>query len=287
MKDDKIIEHLSLFKIDKKDSRIYLHLLKSGKQRLSTIAQECGIPRSQAYESLTRLINKGFVFKEITAKQPRYGSISPSVIVDRLDYDAQKQKFYIDQLKGLFDEIMPINNRERNIIYSEGSDNCKINLDVYIKQSKKSIKGFFVLEDGLNQQFMNSIFPIKTLIEKSNTISDINLILNGNGLNKTIINRLTKKGVTITFWNGINRIPIFLLLVDKKYLLIMSYKIHNYKFYFIDTIIFENMNEYINVFDYFFSFLSNFTNGFLNYKKNSKINNKISNKNKKDKDNDH
>ncbi|MHA1230658.1 MAG: TrmB family transcriptional regulator [Candidatus Helarchaeota archaeon] len=254
MNRDDIIKELKNFNILENDAKIYLYLVENGQQKLSTIAQECGVPRSQAYEALTRLINQGFVYKELVSKQPKYSSIPPDVFIGRLEYKTKKLANKVDELREKFKEIMLKEKRERKIFFIDNPEECKTNFEIFLKNATKSIKGFFVIEDSANSFFFKSIFPEKILLEKSKSIKDIKFVLNKDGIHQSTLKNLIKNGIQIIYWKGIKNIPLNVLIIDKRYLLIFSYRAEPFNFSFIDLVIFENMFEYLNVFDYLLKF---------------------------------
>ncbi|MBD3229173.1 MAG: hypothetical protein GF329_13400 [Candidatus Lokiarchaeota archaeon] len=255
LKDSEVINKLVYLGIEKSDAKIYLYLSRSGQQRLSTIAQQTGISRAKAYESLTRLIDNGFVFKELTEKQPRYDSISTDLFVKLLELESKERKNKINKLENIFNSLMLNEKRERKIHYNEDLERCKLDMEIFIDKSTDYIRGFFVIDDNLNPYFFKNIFPLKSLVEKSKEVPDIKLILNKNKLNESYVKKLTNNGIKTIFWPGTTKLHAFSLGIDGKYLLTGSYSVKDYKFNFINSLTFENESEYITLINYLFDFL--------------------------------
>jgi sugar-specific transcriptional regulator TrmB len=257
LKESELVDYLStLDHIQKDDAKIFLYLSRNGQQKISTIAQDCGISRSRAYESLTRLIEMGYVFKEITEKQPRYDSISTNLLVERLIFENKKRKANIEKLDKIFKELMLNDKKDRNIHYSDNSESWKLDLDVFIRDAKKYIKAFFVVDDAINPYFMKNIFPSKSLLEKSKEFKDIKIMVNKSGSVPSILQPLIDNGIKIIYWKFTKNIPVFFLSVDGKYLSINSYSTRDMEFNFINSLTFENEIEYIKFYDYIFDFMA-------------------------------
>ena len=257
MKESELVDYLStLDHFQKDDAKIFLYLSKNGQQKISKIAQDCGISRSRAYESLTRLIEMGYVFKEITEKQPRYDSISTNLLVERLKFENKKRRANIEKLDNIFKELMLNDKKDRKIHYSDNIENWKLDLDVFIRDAKRYIKGFFVIDDEINPYFMKNIFPSKSLLEKSKEFKDIKLFINKSGSIPSILQPLIDNGIEIIYWKFTKSIPVFFLSVDGNYLAINSYSTRDMEFNFINSLTFENEVEYIKFYDYLFDFMA-------------------------------
>lgn len=257
LKESELVDYLStLDHFQKDDAKIFLYLSRNGQQKISTIAQDCGISRSRAYESLTRLIEMGYVFKEITEKQPRYDSISTNLLVERLKFENKKRRANIENLEQIFKELMLNDKKDRKIHYSDNFENWKLDLDVFIRDAKKYIKAFFVVDDAINPYFMKNIFPSRSFLEKSKEFKDIKIIINKSGSVPSILQPLIDNGIEMKYWKFTKSIPVFFLSVDGKYLSINSYSTRDMKVNFINSLTFENEIEYIKFYDYLFDFMA-------------------------------
>ncbi|MHA1310395.1 MAG: TrmB family transcriptional regulator [Candidatus Helarchaeota archaeon] len=263
MREENIIEQMAIFGITENDAKIYLHLAKYGKQKLSRISQECGIPRSRVYESLTRLISNGYVFKELTAKQPRYVAIDTETLIGFLKSKTEIQRKNIENLNLSFSKLMLKSSKERKVNFIDDPKSCKEFLDNYINTAKKSIIGLFIVDDDINPYFLNTIFPTKNLLNKAKTISKIEFVFNKSRTDKTFLKKLTDSGIKLSFWNGPTDIPVLVLIIDDKKILLFSYSTLNFKFEFIDLLIIENMKEYSKVFNYLYEIFKLYNKKYL------------------------
>ena len=262
--------------MSKNDAIIYLYLSKNGENKLSTIAQECGVPRSQVYDALTRLIDRGYVSKELTSKQPRYTSMSTDLLIEHLKFETKKQLNDINNLENTFKNLMLDEKRERKIYFTDNPDNCQTNLETYIKKAESSIQGFFVISDSMNTYFMNNIFPLKVILEKSKKISKISLIINEAGIKASILKELSQKNIEVSFWKGLKDIPTFILLIDNRFLIVNSFSTEESKITYLQSLVFENIPEYMKVFNYLltvFKLYNKNPKSFVNNNRNDKIDN--------------
>ncbi|EKD47864.1 MAG: transcriptional regulator, TrmB [uncultured bacterium] len=80
----KILENIGL---TKKESKIYLSALESGTAPVSRIARKAGINRVTAYDTLDKLIQKGFITKHKRKDSLYFNAVDPEIIA--LDFRAR------------------------------------------------------------------------------------------------------------------------------------------------------------------------------------------------------
>ena len=110
------IEVLEEFGLTKNESKVYLELLSSGKSLAGTLAEKTDIHRRNVYDTLKRLIEKGFVTHHKKGKKEYYLASSPEKIKEMLkekmdiankflpkllnQYNKTKEKKEVEVLEG-------------------------------------------------------------------------------------------------------------------------------------------------------------------------------------------
>lgn len=93
-----IIDDLEKIGFTKIESKIFLYLNNSGKSSASTISKNIGINRTSTYDSLNRLISKGFVSYILKGKVKIFISSSPQIILKYYQEQEQKAQEILEKL---------------------------------------------------------------------------------------------------------------------------------------------------------------------------------------------
>ncbi|MBS3168450.1 winged helix-turn-helix transcriptional regulator [Candidatus Woesearchaeota archaeon] len=80
------------------ESRIYLSLLKNGQISAYELAEKTGLYRQVTYDSIKRLIEKGFVSSVKEGKSQKYKAIDPNLILEYLDRKTENYKEILPEL---------------------------------------------------------------------------------------------------------------------------------------------------------------------------------------------
>src|SRR3989344_3803840 len=83
------------------ESTIYIILLKYGQISAYTVAEKGGLYRQVTYDSLNRLIEKGFVSSVKEGKSRLFKAIDPELILEYINEKAQQFKEIVPELKNL------------------------------------------------------------------------------------------------------------------------------------------------------------------------------------------
>jgi sugar-specific transcriptional regulator TrmB len=105
------------------DAIVYVTLLKIGISNPTTLAKKSGIHRPRVYDSLVRLINQGYVIKDMSRKMPRYASIDPIAVFKQIDADLSRKVIIAAELKQDLAALFQNHKTEETIFYSYSKTN--------------------------------------------------------------------------------------------------------------------------------------------------------------------
>lgn len=134
MEENKIVTVLESLGLHRNEITIYLSLLQLGKSSALELSKKTGIHRSNTYDILEQLLEKGIVDEEILNDKKYFYPIEPS---DLFDYLKQKEK----ELEGILPEIEKMKNlkeEERKTTISEGINSAK-NILMHLLDFKSEI----------------------------------------------------------------------------------------------------------------------------------------------------
>ena len=86
----------------KYEAQVYLTLVVSGSMNPTEIAKRSGVPRPNVYDTLKKLIEKGFVIKEDVGRAPRYIAVSPSEVISKLKSNKLRELEKLEKLEKTF-----------------------------------------------------------------------------------------------------------------------------------------------------------------------------------------
>lgn len=224
MDKSKIFETLESIGLKKGEILVYLDLVMVGSSNVMDISKRTKIHRSNTYDLLEKLKEKGIVDEAIINEKKIYYPIEPE---DLLDYHKQKQK-ELEKIIPLINQIKSTPFGERRISLSEGLNSLKNILNhalelkspLFIynlpKESNEILKGFF---EEFHRRRIKRKIPLK-IIYDSKLIS---LVKKTKKMDYTHARYLTKKEskssmiicgdkVIIIMWNT----PISTILITNE-----------------------------------------------------------------------
>jgi len=86
------------------EAKIYEALVEHGESSISQIAVSAKIHRRNAYDAISRLINKGLCFEIISSKENRYNAVDPDKLVELLGEKQDLLAKSLPDLKKKFSE---------------------------------------------------------------------------------------------------------------------------------------------------------------------------------------
>ena len=204
----------------KNDSKVLLTLCKFKILSPADIAKYSGVDRARVYDSLNRLIEKGFIQKEPIKRGANYQVIPIERIfkVIREEYKAKIEDTLI--LEKIIGELK-INKEESEPRVWSINSRSKIRKKVKELISSANERVFFIITpDLLMQELGGYDWVLKELWNKKFS-SDIQIViaLKYNELLKEEIKKLLKISINIHSIEGDNVIPFGLLITDNEFLL--------------------------------------------------------------------
>ncbi len=204
----------------KNDSKVLLTLCKFKILSPADIAKYSGVDRARVYDSLNRLIEKGFIQKEPIKRGANYQVIPIERIfkVIREEYKAKIEDTLI--LEKIISELKIDKEESEPRVWSINS-RSKIRKKVKELISSANERVFFIITpDLLMQELGGYDWVLKELWNKKFS-SDIQIViaLKYNELLKEEIKKLLKISINIHSIEGDNVIPFGLLITDNEFLL--------------------------------------------------------------------
>jgi sugar-specific transcriptional regulator TrmB len=117
----RVIDTLKSIGLNNNEIAVYLDLLKAGKSSVINIAKRTGLHRSNTYDVLERLLEKGLVDESIEDDKKIFYPIDPS---DLMDYLKQKEK-ELNEIVPELEKVQNLSDEERRITLSKGINSIK------------------------------------------------------------------------------------------------------------------------------------------------------------------
>lgn len=127
--DSSLFEELGL---SMNEAKIYSSLLTYGGSGVSTISLRAKIHRSNAYDSLKRLIEKGLVYEVLAQKESIYEAVDPNKLRELLDEKMQKLDTALPAILKTFNQNL---TAERAYIF-KGIEGVKNYMRLALKEGK-------------------------------------------------------------------------------------------------------------------------------------------------------
>jgi sugar-specific transcriptional regulator TrmB len=143
--DKKILERAGL---SKGEIEIYLVLLKMGSSLVSKIAQETGLHRTNIYDTLEKLREKGLVSYVIKENRKYYSASNPDKLLDYIKERETEIESILPELKG----YLNIPRSESIVEVYKGKEGLKSVLKDILKEGKD----YVVLEE---EGYIQKVFP--------------------------------------------------------------------------------------------------------------------------------
>ncbi|MFX1309710.1 MAG: TrmB family transcriptional regulator [Promethearchaeota archaeon] len=220
LNESEIEEALQSLGFTKNDSKVLLTLCKFRILSPADIAKYSGVDRARVYDSLNRLIEKGFIQKEPVKRGANYQVIPIERIfkVIRDDYKTKiEDSLTIEKIIG----ELEINKEESESRVWSINSRSKIRKKVKELISSANKRIFFIITpDLLMQELGGYDWVLKELWNKKFS-SDIQIViaLKYNEILKEEIKKLLKISISIHSIEGDSVIPFGLLITDNQFLL--------------------------------------------------------------------
>lgn len=147
--DERILETAGL---SKGEIRVYLALLKSGASVVSKIAQETGLHRTNIYDILEKLREKGLASYVIRENRKYYSGSDPDKLLDYIKEREEEVRSILPELKG----FTALPRSESLVEIYKGKEGLKTVLRDILKEGKD----YLVLEEkGHIQKVLPHFYP--------------------------------------------------------------------------------------------------------------------------------
>jgi predicted DNA-binding transcriptional regulator len=168
-----IVAHLMELGITENDAAVYLHLLKSGTVSITDIAKQTGIQRPRVYDSVKRLVERGFVLKDLTGRVPKYCSTHPQVALTALEGQVSQKQQAIAAIRDELAKAYTLKVRRGVFLYKTPEAAARRIYEL-LTQAQQSVTILAVLPTTLPDQ---PLFPWKVLTQLSAQGRRVTLIL--------------------------------------------------------------------------------------------------------------
>lgn len=108
------IEQLQEFGLNKNESKTYLALLKLGESQAGEISKKAQVNRTNIYDALERLIEKGLVTYTVSANKKVFKPVHPKILLEQIK---EKEKSTEEMLPKLIQIYHESKEKEDSIVY--------------------------------------------------------------------------------------------------------------------------------------------------------------------------
>ncbi len=221
MKESEIEENLQTLGFTKNDSKVLLTLCKYKVLSPADIAKHSGVDRARVYDSLNRLIERGFIQKEPVKRGANYQVIPIEKIFNTIRGEyAQK----IDKTRNIEDSISSLEIGSDEYEPRVWSINSKEKIRKKIKDmiTLADRRIFFIITpDLLMEELGGYEWVMRELWNKKFSNSDVQIVIALKFFDdiKEEIKKLLKLNVNVHSIEGDTVIPFGLIIVDSGFLL--------------------------------------------------------------------
>jgi len=250
---EEIINYLMQCNLTQNDATVYLCLLKHKLSNPSVIAKETGIQRPRVYDSLKRLLERGYVIQDLKKKRPQYAVSSSQLLLTELQNQITYKKEAVEMIQEyIMDQLVP--STERGIFFYNTEAILRLKLQNLMQASQKKIMIIAILPFSLSNE---PLLSSELLGRKSLEGQEVTLLLNVNAKNWEYCSDLSAKNVKIYHYPHFKQISTFIHLIDDKTLFISVVKPQKDKIIINYGISFSGEQKFIMAFDFLID-------GFLN-----------------------
>jgi len=136
----KIKQFLTKVGLDEKETSVYLYLLSKGPQHVSILAKACGLTRTNGYDIIKKLEEKGLCYNQGSLYGKKIKANSPSrlqEILKQKEVENNKLKDTLSDILPLFKNIEPEKNIiNYNVYYFKGEESLKKLINMSLQEKK-------------------------------------------------------------------------------------------------------------------------------------------------------
>ena len=218
--EDEITQYLMQCDLTENDAKVYLWLLKNKVSNPSDIAKGTGIQRPRVYDSLKRLMDRGFVVQDLEKKRPDYMVTDSRLLVKDLEHQIHLKKEACERIKETLIEQPPIPT-PRGIFFFNTADSLRLEIQKLVESAKKTLQILAIFPGSLKEE---GLFSSEMLCKKCQEGLQITLLLNINPKNwEDCLDLFTKK-VQIYHYPLLKQVSVLFHLIDNEIICLSAYK---------------------------------------------------------------
>jgi len=215
-----LINYLMQCNLTQNDATVYLCLLKQKLSDPSRITKETGIQRPRVYDSLKRLLERGFIVQDIKKKRPRYAISDSHILLTELQNQITYKKEACEMIQEYIVNQFPPST-EKGIFFYNKKEVLSSKLQSLMQTSERKIMIMAILPIPFTNE---PLLSPELLGSKSLEGQEVTLLLNVNEKNWEYCLDLHTKKVKIYHYPLLERVPTFIHLIDDKALFINMIK---------------------------------------------------------------
>lgn len=144
---DQLLQSIGL---SRKETQMYITLLRSGTQPISYLAKKAGLNRGTGYVILHSLLSKGLVTKTVKRGVQYFSPLEPQQLVTYVDHREKalmQAKQGIQSAMGQFISLMNPLTSKPKIEFFDGQEGARIVLDRTLRSKEKVLRAFLSIAD--------------------------------------------------------------------------------------------------------------------------------------------
>lgn len=139
----KIKDFLNKLDLSEKEITVYLHILSSGPQHVTKIGQACKLTRTNTYDVIKKLEDKGLCHNLGSLYGKKIKANSPTQLKDLIEIKEKEIKSYKEEFNNILSDLEKINFKDDNqaykVSYFKGKENLKKLLNLTLINKEKEI----------------------------------------------------------------------------------------------------------------------------------------------------
>ncbi|GAH34875.1 unnamed protein product [marine sediment metagenome] len=188
---DELIKYFKECELTRNDAVVYIFLTEKGVSVPSEIAKRTGIQRPRVYDSLKRLMERGYVIQNMEKKRPQYLITDTRLLLSELKANINLKKEAFNQIRDYF-LYQPEIPRVKGIYLYNTDESMRNLLYNLMEDSQKSVLIMAVFPHSVRN---DPLIPFQLLAQKCSKKQEITLILNINSTNwENCVDLVSKKG---------------------------------------------------------------------------------------------
>ena len=243
---NELVEYIMECNLTQNDAAVYLWLLKHRVSNPSEISKGTGIQRPRVYDSLKRLMERGFVVQDLGKKRPQYMISDSQFLVKELQGQIESKTEARDVIKEQLMELLPFPT-EKGIFFFNNDEALRLKLQNLMQASKKKITIMAICPSFVKKE---PLLSSELLGKKSFEGQKISLLLNINPKNWEYCRDLFNKKINIYHYPHLKQISTMIHLIDDETLFISAFKQRRNKIVLEYGIFFSGDRNLITAFEF-------------------------------------